>query len=88
MSELHKGSKNIGSNVESKEGERGLLCSNKAIVRSPSLAFNPNKEYVTEDIALDYLAGILVEIYLHNQDAINKQKGSDLLPSVNERTSR
>ena len=37
MSELHKGSKNIGSNVESKEGERGLLCSNKANIRSPSL---------------------------------------------------
>jgi hypothetical protein len=37
MSELNKGSKNIGLHVESKEGERGLLFSNKANVRSPSL---------------------------------------------------
>jgi len=61
---LDNGSKNIGSTVESKEGERGLLSSNKANVRSPSLGFNPNKEFVSEDDALDYLASILVEIFL------------------------
>ena len=87
MKKLYKGSKNNGKNVETNEGERGLLYSNKAIVRSPSLAFNPNKEYVSEDIALDYLASILVEIYLYNKDANIKQKGSDLLPCVNKRTS-
>ena len=37
MSELYKGSKNKGSTIESKEGERGLLYSNKAFIRSPSL---------------------------------------------------
>jgi hypothetical protein len=38
MNELDKGSKNIGANVETKEGERGPLSSNKANVRSPSLS--------------------------------------------------
>jgi hypothetical protein len=87
MKKLHKGLINKGANVESNEGERGLLCSNKALVRSPSLDFNPNKDFVSEDVALDYLASILVEIYLHTKHA-TKQKSSDLLPCVNERASR
>ena len=49
MNKLHKGPKNIGSNVESKEGERGPLCSNKANVRSPSLEFNNNTPLDYED---------------------------------------
>lgn len=56
----------IGIQVESKEGERGSLSRNKANVRSPSLGFNPNTE-MDEDMALDYLADILVEAYLHEQ---------------------
>ena len=39
MNELDKGSKNIVLYVESKEGERGPLSSNKANVRSPSLHY-------------------------------------------------
>ena len=66
MSKQHKGSSNIGATVESKEGERGPLCCNKANVRSPSLGFNSNTGFVSEDDALDYLAGILVEIHLWN----------------------
>jgi len=69
MKKLHKGSKNNGSTVETKSGERGLLCSNKAIVRSPDLGFNSNAEYASEDVALDYLASILVEAYLNIQNA-------------------
>lgn len=64
MRERDKDSKHIGIQVESKEGERGSLSRNKANVRSPSLGFNPNTD---EDMALDYLADILAEIYLHEQ---------------------
>ncbi len=38
MTMRHKGTNNIGVYVETKEGERGPLCRNKANVRSPSLA--------------------------------------------------
>ena len=46
MSELDKGLKNVGKKVESKEGDRGPLSSNKANVRSPSLeyVFTPSIE--------------------------------------------
>jgi hypothetical protein len=50
MVEQHKGSKNIDSTVESKEGERGPLCCNKANVRSPSLGVD---EFKTEETLLN-----------------------------------
>ena len=68
MSKLYKGSKHIGTKVESEEGGRGPLYSNKANVRSPSLGFNTNTGFVSEDDALDYLASILVEIQLWNAE--------------------
>ena len=43
MKEQDKGSINNGVKVEFKEGERGPLSCNKAIVRSPSLKFNNKK---------------------------------------------
>jgi len=49
MSELDKGYNNIGIKVESKEGERRPLSSNKANVRSPSLEFNNNAPLNYED---------------------------------------
>jgi hypothetical protein len=71
--------------LDSKEGERRRLCSNSVDTRSPSLGFNPNNEYVSEDAALDYLASIFVEIYLYNEYA-NKER-SDLLPGLDKRAS-
>jgi hypothetical protein len=44
MSEQDKSSNNIGPNVESKEGERGLLSCNKVNVRSPSLGVDTPEE--------------------------------------------
>jgi hypothetical protein len=67
MNELHKGSNSIDFIVESKEGERGPLCSNKANVRSPSLEFTLNDEYTSEDFAIEYLSKILVEIYIRSR---------------------
>ena len=55
MSELHKGSKNIDSIVESKEGERVPLCSNKANVRSPSLHYEFTSSPERLDSAFDVL---------------------------------
>jgi hypothetical protein len=62
---LHKSSKNIGKNVEFKDEERGLLCSNIPNVRSSSLCFTPNSESASEDDMLDYLANIYLEIADH-----------------------
>ncbi len=84
MKKLHKGFKNNGSTVESKEGERRPLCSNKAIVRSPSLEFRSNSPLVTEKMQLDYLASLIVDIFLEQKRNANKQQktGSDLLQGI------
>jgi hypothetical protein len=51
-------------NIEPKEGQRELLCCNKYSDRCPSLGIiNPNK--VSEDVALDYFASILVDAFLN-----------------------
>lgn len=89
MKSQDKGSTNIDQQVESKEGERGPLSCNKVNVRSPSLEFTPNTEFTSEDAALDYLASILVEVYLDYYSNANKQEdSSDLLSGINKRTSR
>ena len=62
MSELDKGSKNNGLNVESKEGERGPLSSNKAIVRSPSLHY----EFASSFERLDKVFDLLFEEVIKN----------------------
>jgi len=73
--------------LEFKEDKRRRLCRNNVGTRLSSLEFNPNSEFVSEDAALDYLASILVEIYLHN-DYGHTKTSSYLLQGVNERTSR
>lgn len=88
MNKLDRRFNNAGAKcLESKEGERRRLSSNTASTRSPSLEFNPNNEFISEETALDYLAEILVEIFIHNQHADRTKKSSDLLPSINEGTS-
>lgn len=47
-----------------KEGQRDLLCSNKESIRCPFLGINNN----SEDVALDYLAKVLVEAFLDKQE--------------------
>jgi len=85
MNKLGKRLNSIGAKgLESKEGERRRLPSSSVDTRSPSLEFNPNNEFISEDAALDYLAEILVEIHLHNQHADRTKKSSDLLPSINQ----
>lgn len=55
--------------------------------------FNPNAPLVTDDIALDYLAELLVEIYLDEKqrESSNSQlhttEGSHLLPGINKTSS-
>lgn len=85
MSTRHKDSNNIGIQVESKEGERGSLCRNKANVRSPSLGFTPNAPLVTEKMQLDMLARILVDIFLeHKRNGNKTKKGSNILPGIDK----
>lgn len=79
MKALNKRQINTGKKgLESKEGERRRLFSDNAGNCSPFLEFNPNSEYVSEDAAVDYLASILVEIYLHNEYGNKKESGSVL----------
>jgi hypothetical protein len=62
MDELDKGSKNNDNYVEFKEGERGPLSSNKAIVRSPSLHY----EYTPSEERLDKAFDILFDEVIKN----------------------
>lgn len=58
-------------NFVSEEGQRNLLCRNKKSLRCPSFDINPNT--VPEKIALDYLASILVEMYLDDVNHENNK---------------
>ena len=89
MSGQHKGLQHNGSNVESKEGERGLLCCNKAIVRSPSLEFKSNSPFVSEEMKIDYLAELIVDMYLEQKRYGNRkqEKSCDILQGFDQGTS-
>ena len=70
------------------EGQRDLLCSNKESHRCPSFGLNNN---ISEDVALDYLAKVLVEAFLDKKEyeynQFHKSKtGSSICPSINEGT--
>lgn len=67
MSELDKGSQNIGLNVESKEGERGPLSSNNANERSPSL----NYHFIPDEENLNAAFDVLFNITIRNQKQWN-----------------
>lgn len=66
MSEQHD--KSISENIfVPEEGQRDLLCCNKKSLRCPSFGIkNPN--FVSEDVALDYLSSILVEAFLDKKE--------------------
>lgn len=66
MKSLHNSAEHIGLNVEPKEGERALLCSNTADMRSPSLGVT--NEFESRESTLDYLASILVEAYFDHKE--------------------
>jgi hypothetical protein len=69
MNTLHK-SQNGYQNFESREGQRGLLCSNKKPFRCPSLEFISE-----EDQSLDCLASIIVEAFIKKKrNELNKPK--------------
>lgn len=87
LQKLRKSNTAIVKTFEPEEGERGFLCSNKDSRRSPSLDFDPIDPLVSKKIATDYLAEILVAIFLElKQGEHRKQTSSDLLPGVHERT--
>ncbi len=66
---LHKDQESPKNNIVSEEGQRQrFLCSNnESGERCPFSGFiNPNQ--VSEDVALDYLASILVGAFLANKE--------------------
>ena len=84
MNKLDKSLNTTAYKVESKEEQRRLLSSNKASGRCSSLNY-PNTSEMSKDVALNYLANILVRIHLHleNNDQHNQsnnyKKGRNLL---------
>jgi hypothetical protein len=78
--------------VQRSKPEGGLqasLCSNFVLPCSSPLGFNSSNS-ISEDDALDYLAEVLVDSFLdHKKYYANAttQKGGDLCPSINKRTS-
>jgi hypothetical protein len=81
MNTLHK-SINNNDNLAPEEGQRVLLCNSKMSFRCPSLDIN-NSSNMSEDVALDYLASILVEAFLdkkeYERQQLHKSKASDNL---------
>lgn len=63
MKKLHKEHLNT-DHFEPKEGQRRSLCSNNTGMRCPSLGNYPNPNEMSEDVALDYIARILVDIFI------------------------
>ena len=59
----HKDQLTKQNNITPKEEQRTSLCCNKVVNRCSSLGFN--NDNLSEDIALDYLASIVVGIYLN-----------------------
>ncbi len=87
MNRLHKTDLTGDNKIDSEEGQRTVLCSNKLVNRCPS-----SVEDMSEDRALDYLARILIdELYeqIKNENLSrqsNKETSSDLLPGINQGT--
>jgi len=73
MSKLYSKEKNTKKTIESNEEQRNLLYSNNGVHRCSSLGFNPNSDLISDEVALDYLAGILVRIFLSQQKNENKK---------------
>ncbi|MCK9421238.1 MAG: hypothetical protein M0Q38_01430 [Bacteroidales bacterium] len=73
-----------------KRGNDKLSRCSEDLVRYPSLGItNPN--HVPEEVALDYLASLLVEAFLDKKEYERKQlqqpkTGGNLRPSVDQRT--
>lgn len=84
---LHKHQKTDIS-IEPRAGQRGCLCSNSIGIRCPALDFKPNPELVTDEMLIDYLAGILVEgfIELKKHERGNK-KSDSILSGFDKRAS-
>lgn len=64
---LHKSQTNK-IEIEFKEEQRRLLCSNKVIGRCSSLDFDLKNPLITIDMSIDYLANLIVDSYLANQE--------------------
>lgn len=83
ISKLHK-TTHAGKNIEIKEGELGVLCSNKSTMSSPSLVFTSSNK--SEEELIKEIAEILLDMLIH--ELRNEQtQSSDLLSSFNQRTS-
>lgn len=85
IQKLHK-NPSISNKIEPIKGEREVLCSNETNGRSPFLDCNTKSGNQSEDMQLEYLAELLVDIYMSEIYEWEQQESSNLCPGVNERT--
>ena len=65
MNPRHERIKTSNTSKLFKEEQRNLLCRNKGSDRCSSLdSIKPNSKFITDEIAIEYLADILVDIFL------------------------
>jgi hypothetical protein len=80
---LHKKESSLVQNT--KEDHR-FLYGNKSNSGSPSPGLSEDAPVVSEDMVLEYLAGILADVFLSPEYARNKaQKRSPVLPGIDKR---
>jgi hypothetical protein len=73
--------------VQNTKEDHGFLYSNTSNSGFPSPGLSENAPVVSEDMALEYLAGVLADIFLSPEYARNKaQKRSHILPGIDKRT--
>jgi len=83
MSTLRESS--LTKHLAPKEEQPELLRSSKMSKGGSSLGFKSNSPYITDEVLLDYLAALLVDIFITKYES--EQTGSHILPGVNKRTS-
>jgi hypothetical protein len=89
MTKLHKKDA-YNAKVNPEGGLQASLCSNEALYCSSPSGFN-NTNFISEDDSLDYLADILIEIFLDDKRKHAnkpKKKSGYLLSGINKRTGR
>jgi hypothetical protein len=73
--------------VQNTKEDHRFLYGNKSNSGSLSLGLSEDAPVVSEDMALEYLAGILADLFLSPEYARNKaQKRSPVLPGIHKRT--
>lgn len=86
VNKLHRNGA-IPQTVIPKKGGCPSLCSNKGNQHPPFLGVRHTISADDEDVLLEYLAEILVDIFLNSEAFHGTQTSSNILSSIDKRTS-